>query len=103
MGPIGTDASGIAAEAAARDTFEYAWASWRLGVLKQDEELLFRGATAFKSAGLDDMWGLATGAPGALLVKTGNNSEGLRCLASVVEAYFGVGTQKKGPSAARTL
>ncbi len=103
MDPIATDAYARAAEAAARDTFEYAWASWRLGVLKQDEELLFRGATAFKSAGLDDMWGRATGARGALLVKAGNSSEGLRCLASVVEAYFGDGTEKTGPSAAVAL
>src|ERR1700736_4604067 len=73
------------------------------GVLREDEQLLLRSAPVFRSIGLYEMWSRVTGARGALLIKTERGSEGLECLADVINAYFVEKIETAGPAATVAL
>ncbi len=100
---LAQDAYARALKAAAEQSFELAWSSWRLGILRQDSELLLRSAVAFKVTEFVEMWGRAIGAGGALLIRSGRKLEGLRLLASVVDAYFVEGLEGTGAAATLAL
>lgn len=100
---LAADAYANTVGAARKGSFEFAWGSWRLGVLREDEQLLLRSAPVFRSIGLYEMWSRVTGARGALLIKTERGSEGLECLADVINAYFVEKIETAGPAATVAL
>ncbi len=68
-------------------SFMWAWSSWRLGLLSEDVDALGDAARGFRASGSNDMWARALGARGAVLLKRGEQSSGIQCLAGVLEAY----------------
>ena len=95
---VAIKAYALAVECAGENSFEFAWSSWRSGTLRQDPQTILSSAPAFKELGLEDMWGRALGAAGALFIKQGDKVNGLKCLSSVIEAYFLNGVKSVGPA-----
>lgn len=80
------------------ESFEYGWSSWRLGLIRNDEEKFKQAATAFQGLSYSEMWARATGARGALLVKSGYLPEGIQCFHELIESYFIQKEERTGPA-----
>jgi len=90
-------------EYASSGSFDRAWASWRLGLLKNDEQMFAIAASEFRSKGHIDYWGRALGARGAVLISSGKKDEGVRCFHDVIDAYFASREEAVGPAATLAL
>jgi hypothetical protein len=84
-------------------SFDRAWASWRLGLLKNDEQMFDRAAAEFKVKGHIEYWARAWGARGALLIRSGKSYEGVRCLHELLAAYFVSAEDAAGPATTLAL
>ena len=90
---VGDDAVAVAAYNESRakgnaSSFMWIWASWRLGLIRDDIVALGDAADGFSALGLTEMWARALGARGALLLKGGQDLSGLQCFAPIFEAYY---------------
>ena len=92
------EAYGEALKSSQPGSFEYGWACWRLGLIKNDEKMLGKGAVSFQRLKYRDMWARALGARGALLIQAGKQSEGLHCFQSLVDSYFIEKEELVGPA-----
>jgi len=84
-------------------SFDRAWASWRLGLLKNDEQMFDKASAEFKVKGHIEYWARAWGARGALLIRSGKSYEGVRCLHELLAAYFVSAEDAAGPATTLAL
>lgn len=83
---------------AAEGSFEKAWASWRIGLINNDEKMLESAALTFRGVSNREYWARATGARGALLISNGNSLNGIRCFEQLFDAYFFEKIDVAGPA-----
>lgn len=82
------------------EAFESAWASWRIGIITDDEVSLGSAARVFGMLGYHESCGRALGARACLLFSEGRQKDAIDCFASILERYYLDGREDYGPAAA---
>lgn len=101
--PLSEESYSLGLKYSQPSSFDRAWASWRLGLLKNEEQMFDKAAAEFKSKGHIEYWARSLGARGALLIRSGKMYEGVRCLHDLITAYFVSGEDAAGPATTLAL